>query len=91
MIRRALGRVALLSLVAFTVAAPAVAQELPRAEPEEVGMSSERLARLTDALQAYVDDGQLAGAVASVTRRGHVVYTAAVGSSDRGAVEGVRS
>ena len=45
-------------------------------------MSSERLERLTEALQGYVDDGQLAGAVAIVVRRGRIAYLEAVGQRD---------
>jgi CubicO group peptidase (beta-lactamase class C family) len=61
----------------------ALAQELPRARPEEVGMSSERLARLTTAFQTYVDHGQLPGAVIVVARSGKVVYANAFGQRDR--------
>jgi CubicO group peptidase (beta-lactamase class C family) len=70
-------------LLALLVSAPVVAQELPRSTPESVGMSSERLARLTAALEQYVDAGQLAGAAAIVLRDGNVVYDAAVGYRDR--------
>jgi CubicO group peptidase (beta-lactamase class C family) len=59
------------------------AQGLTRAEPETVGMSSERLGRLTAALQGYVDDRRLAGAVAIVARRGKIAYLEAVGYRDR--------
>ena len=60
-----------------------VAQGLPRTRPEEVGMSAHRLERLTDVLQGYVDEGELAGAVALVARHGKVVYLNGVGFSDR--------
>lgn len=59
-----------------------LADGLPRARPEEVGLSSERLQRLTDALQGYVKDGKLAGAVALVARRGRVAYLGAFGQRD---------
>jgi len=75
-------RMALALLLAL--AAPSVfAQALPRvAKPEEVGLSSERLQRLTDAFQGYVKDGKLAGAVVLVARRGKVVYSGAFGQRD---------
>jgi len=43
--------------------------------PEAVGMSSDRLARLSEAMQGIVDDGKLAGIVTMVARRpgGHLV------------------
>ena len=62
---------------------PAIAQDLLHATPEEVGMSSARLERLSDALQAYVDNGELAGATAIVVRRGRVAYLEAFGARDR--------
>ncbi len=57
-------------------------QSLQLADPEDVGMSSERLGRLTELLQQYVDDGRFAGAVALVARRGHIVYNQAFGFRD---------
>ena len=61
--------------------APA-AQGLVRVEPEEVGMSSERLDRLSLALESFVDEGRLAGAVTIVVRRGKVAYREGVGYRD---------
>ena len=62
-------------VVAFLLVAQTLfAQGLTAAKPEEVGMSSERLGRLTEALHAYVDDGRLAGAVAIVARHGKIAY-----------------
>jgi CubicO group peptidase (beta-lactamase class C family) len=52
-------------------------------KPESVGLSSERLGRLTAYLQDRVREGSVAGAVALVARRGHVAYLAAVGMADR--------
>jgi CubicO group peptidase (beta-lactamase class C family) len=59
------------------------AQSLRPASPDSVGLSAERLERLSDALQAYVDDGQLAGSVTLVARRGRVAYFEAFGNRDR--------
>ena len=59
------------------------AEELPRARPEAVGLSGPRLDRLTDAMQAYVDDGRLAGGVVIVARRGRVAYLESFGQRDR--------
>lgn len=83
---RSLRSTPILLLLAALAARPASAQELPTASPEEVGMSSERLARLTEALQAYVDEGRLPGAVAMVLRDGRTAYTTAVGHRDREAM-----
>ena len=68
---------ALVALALFTVTAGAA--ELPTAAPESVGMSSERLQRITEQTQAYVDAGKLAGVLTMVARNGQVVHTSTVG------------
>jgi CubicO group peptidase (beta-lactamase class C family) len=55
---------------------------LQTAEPESVGMSSERLAKIGPAMQAYIDRGEVAGTVTMVVRRGRVVHVEARGWSD---------
>ena len=75
--------VALAAALFLLVPQALLAQGLTVAVPESVGMSSERLERLTAALEGYVDDGRLAGAVAIVARRGKIAYMEAVGYRDR--------
>ena len=58
------------------------ASGLPTAKPEDVGMSSERLARIHTAMQRYVDKGLVAGVTTLVARRGRVVYQDSVGFRD---------
>ncbi len=67
-----------------------VAQELPTAKPESVGLSSERLERIGTAVQHSVDDKRIAGAVTLVARRGHVVWFKAQGMMDREAGKPMR-
>lgn len=69
---------AIWSAAAFS-AAGAWAQALPTAEPDTVGISSERLDRISKTFEAEVDRGELPGAVIMVARDGQLVYTAAVG------------
>lgn len=57
------------------------------ASPEEAGVSSERLARIDAALEAYVEEERLPGAALVIGRRGHVVYAKAFGYRDREAGE----
>jgi CubicO group peptidase (beta-lactamase class C family) len=52
---------------------------LPIVEPEEVGMSSERLGRIRVAMQRYIDKKLVPGVVSLVARRGKVVHLDAVG------------
>ena len=47
-------------------------RDLQVMSPEAVGMSSDRLALLSDAMQGIVNDGKLAGIVTMVARRGKV-------------------
>lgn len=57
--------------------------EIPRATPAEVGLSQERLDRVTAALQSDVDHGHVAGAIGVVARRGRIAYWENVGKADR--------
>jgi len=70
-----------LFLALFVLPATTYADErLPMAEPEEVGMSSERLQRIDTLMQDYIDDDLLAGTVTLVARGGKVVHYSALGS-----------
>ena len=69
------------ALLGLAVAAPA--QSLRPGSPADVGMSAERLERLSAALEKYVDDGQVAGSVTLVARRGRIAYLEAFGARDR--------
>lgn len=52
------------------------------ASPESMGMSSERLARMEQAMHQYVDDGQLAGVLTAVMRKGKLVAFDVYGYDD---------
>ena len=52
---------------------------MPRATPESVGMSGERLNAATALLRQFVADRKIIGAVAAVARRGKVIYFEPVG------------
>jgi CubicO group peptidase (beta-lactamase class C family) len=51
-------------------------------EPESVGMSSERLARIDRHFRQYVDDGRLPGCQIVVARKGKVVHHSTYGNRD---------
>src|SRR5258708_57890 len=55
------------------------AQPLPLAKPEQVGMSSQKLAKISQALKKESADGSFRGAVVMVARKGKLVYQDAVG------------
>ena len=51
--------------------------------PEDVGMSADRLARVRPALAKYVADDKVAGMVVMIARRGQIVYEDCLGLMDR--------
>ena len=55
------------------------AQPLPMAKPEQVGMSTQKLAKVGEVLKKEVADGSFRGAVVMVARKGKLVYQDAVG------------
>jgi CubicO group peptidase (beta-lactamase class C family) len=64
--------------------ATASAQGLPRAKnAEEVGLSSERLKRITAGLKNDVDKGAIPGTVVLIARKGKVAYYEVTGFQDR--------
>ena len=69
--------------ITMAAAPSSYAQTLQRARPEAVGLSSERLKRLSEALKGYVKEGKLPGGVVLVARRGKVAYVEAFGQRDR--------
>jgi CubicO group peptidase (beta-lactamase class C family) len=69
-------------VLCFAFAAQA-GDPLPRAKPEEVGVSSDRLALIDKALTAEIASGQIPGAVLAVARRGKLVYFEAFGYVDK--------
>ena len=64
-----------MALLAFAGAA----RELPVVSPERVGLSADRLARIGEVTQGYVDDGKLAGVLTMVARDGRIAYVSTVG------------
>ncbi len=76
-------RLAALGL-AVSLACPAFAADLPRAQrPEEVGLSSERLSRLGEWLEGEVRRGAIPGAIIVIGRQGRVAYEVTAGFRDR--------
>lgn len=70
----------LLGIVMIAVCASASAKPLPVTNAEHVGMSTERLKRIKEMTQRYVDEGKLAGVITMVARKGRLVHFEAVGS-----------
>jgi len=81
--RHAFAAAAVLALAAGPAAAHAAQQDqqaaLTTASPEEVGLSSEVLARIGPAMQDFIDKGGTAGIMTLVARRGEIVHWEARG------------
>src|ERR1700680_826794 len=74
----------LAALLAICWGGVALAQDLAViAKPEQLGLSPDRLKRITQAYQGYVDRGELPGAVMVIARNGKIAYAEAVGYQDR--------
>ena len=65
------------------VAVSAWSGPLPEAKPEDVGMSSQRLERMTALMQRAVDSGDIPGAVVMIARKGKLVYQHTFGMQDK--------
>jgi CubicO group peptidase (beta-lactamase class C family) len=64
------------------MSAAAGAEPLQTAAPESVGLSSERLGRITEFLRSDIAKGTIPGAVLLVSRHGKIAYFEAVGRLD---------
>ena len=72
------------ALVSALLANPlaAISAELPRAKPEQVGLSSQRLDMITETLKADIAAKKIPGAVLLIARRGKVAYFESAGKLD---------
>src|SRR5690242_13497272 len=70
-----------LALALFPLATGA--QSLGPASPEQVGMSSQRLAKITTVFKKEIDEGRIPGAVVAVARKGKLVYYESFGARDK--------
>ncbi len=70
----------LVAISLLVISSGLLAKSLPQTKAERVGMSSERLDRITAMTQKYVDEGKLAGVITMVARDGKLVHFEAVGN-----------
>jgi CubicO group peptidase (beta-lactamase class C family) len=83
-LHRVLAALSILYLVTLGLATAARAYAVaPAGDPEALGFSSSRLARIAAWQQSQVDAGAFSGAVAAIARNGRVEYLRAVGFRDR--------
>ena len=73
---------AIVGLLLLALAAPLQAGQVPAGHPEDVGLSSERLGRIHEAIQRHIDAGDITGAVTLVARHGRIAHFEAHGLMD---------
>jgi len=71
-----------LLVIVFLFGAYGLCGPLPKAEPEEVGMSAEKLNHITEVMQKPIEEKRMAGMVAVAARQRRIVYFEALGEQD---------
>ena len=71
------------ALLLVSAACAALAQGVPTATPESVGMSSTRLQAMKSALQTEIDQGKFPGAIVMIARNGKLVFSETLGQLDK--------
>ncbi|MDI9336304.1 MAG: serine hydrolase domain-containing protein, partial [Gammaproteobacteria bacterium] len=77
-----LGRIFTTTLVGALSISTTLANPLPFTTAEKVGISSERLQRLTTRLKSEVDIGHMPGIVIAIARKGQLAYFETIGYRD---------
>src|ERR1041384_4558380 len=77
--KRLIAIAAIISMFVAPLAAQRAANKTSEATPEAVGMSTERLARIDEAVLASIERKETPGAVVLVGRQGRIVYRKAFG------------
>ena len=70
------------SILIALAALPVCAATLPKAAPEQAGISQERLKRVSALVDRYIASGDIAGSVSLIARKGKVVHLEARGVMD---------
>ena len=71
-----------IAAIQTTAVQSALAQPLPAATPESVGMSAQRLANIDAFFKGEIDKQRVPGAVVAIARNGKLVYFKAFGMAD---------
>ena len=80
--RLSLGWIPVAAMLAVMLAVLQLSAAGPATRPEDVGLSGERLQRINQMVQRYIDAREITGAVTIVTRRGKVAHFEAQGLMD---------
>ena len=69
-------------LLVIAISSSSINAQIEKFSPDEVGMSLTSLNKATQRLQEHIDEGDIAGVVAAVSRDGKVVYFESLGLMD---------
>jgi CubicO group peptidase (beta-lactamase class C family) len=72
----------LCTVLSIGIALSAIGQSISVVKPEESGLSLDRLESIDRVLNEYVDQGEVAGGVALIARKGQIGYLKAFGMKD---------
>ena len=73
---------AVVGLAVLALPALALAGQVPPGSPEDVGLSTERLGRIGEAMERHIEAGNITGGVTLVARRGRIAHFEAHGLMD---------
>jgi CubicO group peptidase (beta-lactamase class C family) len=72
----------MLAFLLALLANPVAAEDIKTIQPEAVGLSSQRLDRISNLIQGTIDDRKMAGAVVLIARHGKIAYFESFGRAD---------
>ena len=72
----------MVGLALLALPALATAGQVPPGSPEDVGLSSERLGRIAEAMERHIEAGNITGGVTVVARKGRIAHFEAHGLMD---------
>ena len=72
-----------IAMICLLVSLQLSAKEIPSSRPERQGFSSERLNKITEHMNAKVEDGTMVGGMGLIARNGKIIYQKAYGFADR--------
>jgi CubicO group peptidase (beta-lactamase class C family) len=78
-----LSRISVLVLTNCLIFTATWAEDIPSADPESVGLSSERLERFSAEMQKGIEAGHFPGVVAAVARNGKIAFFESYGMRDK--------
>ena len=80
--KKKVNRILVYILILSVLTIPVFSQDFPVAEPEAVGLSTERLSRIDRVMETHIAEQKIAGGVILIARHGKIAYLGAHGMMD---------